>query len=196
MTVACLTKWLAATLSADALITSVSAGAGPLTGFSPQELVGCPVINILEDDSAFTMPRILSEVAENGFWEGELVHRTRSGERLPADGMVSSLTGLGRPGYLLVSNLGGVQADVEGDLSAVEAVATTLRGYAHDLNNPLTVVMGFTQLLMLNEACTGKVKTDLEKVLAGLQQVVELVDDMHRYAYSLYKSPKPPLPIR
>jgi len=193
MTVACLTKWLAATLSPDARITSVSAAAGPLTGFAPKELIGSPVIDILDDDFAFALPGILAEASETGLWEGEVVHRTRNGILRPAAGMISPLSRPERIGYLLVSNLGGEAPppDRRGP-SEVDAVADTLRRYAHDLNNPLTVVMGFTQLMMLNSGCTGKMKDDMEKVFDGLQQIVDLVDDMHQYAYSLYKTPKTP----
>jgi signal transduction histidine kinase len=168
----------------------VSAAVEPLTGFSPQELVGSSAIIILEDSSAFALPRILAEAAENGFWEGDIAHRTRSGERRLADGMVSPLAGPKNAGYLLLSNLNGPQAENETDQSALAAVSMTLRSYAHDLNNPLTVMMGFTQLLLLNDACSGKVRDDLEKVFAGLQQVVRLVGEMHQYAYSICESPQ------
>ena len=191
MTVTCLTRWLVATLSPNAVITSVSMSAEPLTGFSLQELVGSPVINILDDESALALSRILATAKENGFWEGAVVYQTRSGERFSANVMVSLSAGMENSEYLLVSNLNDPQTTDERDLSAVEGIADTLRGYAHDLNNPLTVMMGFTQLLMMNETCTGRLRSDLEKVFAELQRVISLVGEMHQYAYSLYKSPQP-----
>ena len=191
MAIACLTRWLVVTLSPDAVITSASMSAEPLTGFSLQELVGRPVIDILDDESAFALSRILETATENGFWEGTITHRTRNGERLSASSMISSSVGMDNSRYLLVSNLCDSQTADEGSRTAVEGIADMLRGYTHDLNNPLTVMMGFTQLLMLNESCTEKVKGDLEKVFAELQRVIGMVGEMHQYAYSLYKSPQP-----
>lgn len=191
MKVACLTKWLVATLSPDARITSASVSAEPLTGFSLWELVGSPVTNILDDESAFALSRILALAKEDGFWAGTIVHRTRNGELRLANGMVSSSVGLDNSRYLLVSNLNDPPTTDERDQFVVEGIADKLRNYTHDLNNPLTAMMGFTQLLMLNDDCTEKAKDDLEKVFAELQRVIELVGEMHQYAYSLYKSSRP-----
>ena len=38
----------------------------------------------------------------------------------------------------------------ECDSAAVADIAANLREFAHDLNNPLAVIMGFAQLLVLN----------------------------------------------
>jgi len=34
----------------------------------------------------------------------------------------------------------------------------------HDLNNPLAILAGFTQLLMANSDCGGKIRSDVEKL--------------------------------
>jgi signal transduction histidine kinase len=64
-------------------------------------------------------------------------------------------------------------------------VSIRLRAIAHDLNNPLAVVTGFTQLLSLNESCPAAVHEDIEKVYSELMRVIELVEEMHAYAISL-----------
>ena len=76
--VACSSTWLAAILSPETLITSLSSGAEQFTGYSAQELVGRPVTQILDDSSAFEVPRILDAAKEWGHWEGEIVHRVQA----------------------------------------------------------------------------------------------------------------------
>jgi PAS domain S-box-containing protein len=185
----CSTQWLAITLSTNALITSLSPGAEQLIGYSAQELVGKSIVHILEDNFAFEVPQILKTTTEWGFWEGDIVHRMRGGRRLDARGMVSSLAGKehGSDGYILLSSLNQSLVLNDGETSAVTEIADMLRRYAHDLNNPLAVIMGFTQLLALNEDCHGQMRQDLDKLYSELKRVIQIVDRLHGYAHSLYR---------
>jgi PAS domain S-box-containing protein len=188
----CSSRWIAATLSPEALITSLSSGAEQFTGYSAQELVGRPITQILEDQSAFEVPRILDTAKEWGYWEGEITHISRSGKHLDARGMVSLLAG--KPnhpaGYLLISNLSKSLVLDERDSSAIAEVAATLRTFAHDLNNPLAVMMGFTQLLILNQNCQGNIRSDIEKLFSELKRVIQVVERLHGYTLSLYERPQ------
>ncbi len=190
--VACSSTWLAAVLSPETLITSLSSGAEQFTGYSAQELVGRPVTQILDDSSAFEVPRILDAAKEWGHWEGEIVHRARGGRLLEARGTVSLLAGNGNhaAGYLLISNLNRSLVLNECEKSAVVEVAANLRAFAHDLNNPLAVLMGFTQLLILNANCQGKIRNDVEKLYSELKRVIQVVERLHGYALSLYEKPQ------
>jgi PAS domain S-box-containing protein len=188
----CSSRWLAATLSPEALIASLSSSAEQFTGYSAQELVGRPITQILADHSAFEVPHILNMAREWGSWEGEIAHRTRGGKLLEARGAVSLLSGKGNrsTGFLLVSNLDKSLALSESENSAVAEVAANLRAFAHDLNNPLAVIMGFSQLLILNASCQGKVRTDIEKLYSELKRVIQVVERLHGYAISLYEKPQ------
>ena len=188
----CSPRWLAAALSPDALIVSLSASAEQFTGYSAQELVGRPITQILDDHSAFEMQQILNAVKEWGNWEGELIHRTRSGRSLKARSAVTSLAGKGNlpAGFLFMSNLNKAPAMDAGDNAAVADIAANLRVFVHDLNNPLAVIMGFAQLLELNSNCEGKVRADIEKLSKELENVVHIVERLHGYALSLDDTPK------
>jgi len=195
-TLVCSSRWLAAALSPDALIVSLSASAEEFTGYSAQELVGRPITRILADHSAFEMPQILSAVKEWGHWEGEITHRTRSGRSLESRGALTLLAGKGNlpAGFLLISNLNKTPAMKACDNPIVADIAASLREFVHDLNNPLAVVMGFAQLLELNSDCNGKVQADIEKISEELKNVVHIVERLHGYAISLDDKPKTLIP--
>jgi PAS domain S-box-containing protein len=180
-------NWLAATLSSEALITALSSNAEQFTGYSAQELVGRPITQILADRTAFEVPRILDTAKEWGSWQGEVVHRSRGGKHFDARGTISLLAGERNDsaGYLLISNLNRSLVLDESENSAVAEVATTLRTFAHDLNNPLAVMMGFAQLLILNQNCQGNVRKDMEKLYSELKRVIQVVESLHEYARSL-----------
>jgi PAS domain S-box-containing protein len=187
-TFVCSSRWLAVTLSPEALIVSLSSGAEQFTGYSAKELVGRPITQILSDESSFEIPRFLDLAREWGHWEGETIHRTRGGRSLEARSMISLLSGKGdrADGFLFASNLNKSLVLNEGDKSAVLGIASTLRAFAHDLNNPLAVTMGFTQLVMLNAGCQGKIRDDIEKLYSELNRVSQVVERLHGYAISLY----------
>jgi signal transduction histidine kinase len=65
---------------------------------------------------------------------------------------------------------------------------------SHEMNNPLAVSMGFLQLLMLNDQCTGKIRTDLEKVRSEMGRLVLAVERLHHYAHSLQEASADSLP--
>jgi signal transduction histidine kinase len=180
-------RWLAAILSPEALIASLSLGAEQLTGFSAQELAGMPITRILDDSSAFEVPFILRSAKEWGSWGGEIVHRDRGGDLLKAR---STLTMLGsregyQCGYLLISNFDPLSAPSGKEDSIAVDTAAKLRVIAHDLNNPLAVIMGYVQLLILDENCPGKIRVDIEKVYSELQRVIPVVERLRSCAISL-----------
>jgi signal transduction histidine kinase len=64
-------------------------------------------------------------------------------------------------------------------------VGKELRTLVHELNNPLAVMMGFTQLILLNNRCDGKIHADLDKVYSEMKRVARVVEKLHAYALSL-----------
>jgi PAS domain S-box-containing protein len=182
-------RWLAATLSPEGLIASLSFSAEQFTGYSAEDLSGKPITQILADSSAFQVPQILNSAREWGYWEGEIIHRTRSGNSLEARGVLTSLSGKGNllDGFLFVSNLNKAAIENDCEDSAVADIAANLRAFAHDLNNPLAVIIGFAQLLLLDSGCSGRVRADIEKLYSELQNIVQIVERLHGYAISLHE---------
>jgi signal transduction histidine kinase len=179
-------RWLAVTLSPEALIVSLSSGAEQFTGFSSQELAGSPVTRILSDSSAFEAPFVLKSAREWGSWSGEIEHRDRSGNLLKARGSLAMLADREghNSGYLLISNFDSTPEAKQGLASA--DVAAKLRVIAHDLSNPLAVIMGYVQLISLDENCPGKTRADVEKLYSELHRVILAVENLRSYAISLY----------
>jgi len=188
---ACNSRWLAATLSSDAIITSLSYGAEQFTGYAPRELVGRPVTHILADSTAFEVDRILDAANQWGHWEGEILHRTRAGKSLEARCAVSLLSGSGNrsAGFLVFSSLNANSALDRSPNTMTAEIAGKLRGFSHDLNNPLAVMMGFAQLIILNPNCQGAVKKDVEKMYSELKRVIQVVENLHNYAMSMCEKP-------
>ncbi len=183
-------RWLAVTFSYDGLVSSLSPGAEQLIGYCAQDLVGRPITQILADRSVFEVARMMESAKERGSWEGKIIHLNRTGVSFEAAGNLSTLAEPGSPRseFLLVSTLAG-KPDMDGyEQIALREVAGKLRTFAHELNNPLAVMMGFTQLIMLNAQCAGRVRADMEKLFSELKRVIHVVERLHGYALSLQES--------
>ncbi len=185
----CLAETLVINLSTEARITSTSAGFMQFTGYSPEELAGVPVTQILSDDSVFEVPHMLGSARESGCWEGSFVFRCRDGKVFETHGALIRVAGNGdgSQGYLLIANPESSDSEQAGVLSLV---ATAVRKFAHDLNNPLAVMMGFTQLLLINRDCQGKMRKDVERLYSEQKRVMDVVEKLHYYALSLCERPR------
>jgi len=186
-------EWMAVAFSADGLIASLSSKAEQLTGYSAEDLIGRPVTHIMADRSAFDVPCMLDSAKEWGYWDGEVVHRCRSGESFEARASLTPLTGRDDNvwGYLLVSIPEVPTGTTCGEIPLGD-VAAKLRMFSHELNNPLAVMMGFAQLILLNTRCEGQIRTDMEKLFSELKRVVQVVERLHSFAVALQEDHSAP----
>ncbi len=180
-------QFLAVTFSPDALISAVSPGVEHWSGYSARELIGGPATLLFADRSVFELPHILECASAMGVWEGDVVLTNRSGAELHTQGSICTLAESGqfRPGFLLVSTSQATPVLSRDDRTALQEAGARLRTLSHEINNPLAVMMGFVQLILLNPQCAGKVRADTEKLLSETDRVAHVVERLHQYALSL-----------
>ncbi len=188
--------WLAVTLSPETLVTALSPGAESFAEYTGREMVGCPVTQFLADKTVFEMPQILDTVRKKGKWEGEVVYRDRHGRGIRTQGSIILLSDdeSRHSGYLLFSKLTKPENSTDASGSIYADIGSRVRALVHDLNNPLAAVMGSTQLLALNVHCTGKIRSDVEKLYSELEKVAQIVEKLHGYAFSLCERVSNPAP--
>ena len=181
--------WMAVSLTTDGLITSVSSTAEQLTGYAARELVGRPVSVILGDRSVIEISQMMKSALDWGIWEGEISHRDRSGKPLQARATLAQFASSesDSAGFLLLSDL---KPRLASDKAAgpLREVGAHLRQTSHDLNNPLAVMMGFTQLILLDPHCEGNMRADVERLYGEMQRISHMVERLHAYGMSLQET--------
>jgi PAS domain S-box-containing protein len=182
------TAWIAVTLANDGIITSISETGEQLTGYESREIIGLPVTRILADRSVFEVSGMMEAARQRGSWSGNIAHRDREGASRSGTCTLLAFSGSGsqRTGFLMFSSLDGSSAS---DCADAAAIGTRLRSFAHEMNNPLAVVMGMAQLMLLNPQMQGRIRSDMEKLYAELQRVIHVTEKLHSYAISLQQEP-------
>ena len=152
-------------------------------------LLGRPVTEILAERSVFDAPRMIAAARERGMWEGEIYCRDAHGTPQRGHGLLVPLQGGDPEGgfLLLVREALPEAAPAEGSL--LEA-ASRLRALAHRMNNPLAVMMGFAQLLLMEMPEADPDREHVARMYAEMKRLAEAVEALHDYALSLEPVPE------
>ncbi len=160
-----------------------------LTGYSPEELLGHSAYErLIHPDDVGEFRSVLRQMTQEGREEYVLRHRAlrRDGSTLHME--VSVRPRRDRAGGLI--KYGGVARDASEQMrlqtqliqsAKLSAIGQMISGVAHELNNPLTTVMGYTQLLL---ACDldDDVKADLERIYADALRAQRIVQNLLTFA--------------
>lgn len=182
----------------DGRITFVNRAAQEVWGYPPEELLGRPWELLIAPDQHESFKEVVAATLQGG-WRGEVRGVRRSGETFPAL-LTTSLVcdEEGRPKAFI-----GVSRDVtkERELQQqllqsdkLAAIGQLISGVAHELNNPLTVVMGFSQLLLRDETVPLSVRADVEKIYKEADRARRIVQNLLTFARS-HKPQRSPISI-
>ncbi len=167
----------------DGIITSWNAGAERLYGYSAREVVGRSISIIIPPERQNELPAILDQLRYGGRVDGyETVRIRRDGARIDVSVTVSPI----RDPDGRVVEASSIARDIserkEAEVSRRErdilrSVASLAAAAAHEINNPLTVLMGHVQL------CPGEVGAACgqrsDEMLVAVSRIRDIVARMN-----------------
>ncbi len=135
--------------------TFVNPGYCEMLGYSQEELLGMNVKDILDEENRLLLLTEAKKRAKGQFSQYELTYITKSGKKLPTLLSASPImeNGVYKGSRAVITDLTALKGMEAKLLQAqkMEAVGILAGGVAHDFNNILQAIFGYTQILMLNK---------------------------------------------
>jgi two-component system, cell cycle sensor histidine kinase and response regulator CckA len=163
----------------DGEITDANTSFLEIFGYTREETIGMDVVELYADPA--DRSKFQEEIEEKGFVKDyEVKWRKKDGTEV--DGLVTSSVYLWQDGS--IAGYRGIARDVtirkrlERQLlqaQKMESIGTLAGGIAHDFNNILTVVLGFSELLLIGKDDRDPAYADLQKINQAARNGAELV---------------------
>ncbi|MCX6354657.1 MAG: PAS domain S-box protein [Candidatus Aureabacteria bacterium] len=154
----------------QSVITYVNPAAVKMLGYREEEMLGRPARQFFEGipGNPPDIAAIIRRESKNGYWESEIFNRRKSGEVFPIylrQSMIRNERGE-LIGYAGISEDISVRKRMEEELIQKEklsALGELVASIAHELNNPLTGVLGYAEIMQQYE-CPKGLKQDLHRL--------------------------------
>lgn len=179
-------------------LLSVNRAAADRLGYAPEDMVGRSLAEFLAPSVRPMFGQYLDRIAHQPSDEGLMLVVSRAGEeRIWTYSNVRGQDGSGRA-YVL-----GHAQDItdlkRSDARAVEAealrsVAQLALATAHEINNPLTVIIGSLQLLLVRGQVSEETAHSLERVIRAAEQIRDTVRNLSRITRLELSRQAPSLP--
>ncbi|MBK7708815.1 MAG: PAS domain S-box protein [Acidobacteria bacterium] len=179
----------------DEGIVSWNANAEKLYGYTAAEAIGREVRELLKTEYPTSFRQFVADLGRNGFWEGELIQTTRTGENV----IVESRQHVMRhdESRLTVIETSRDVTDrrrLESKLSRsakLALVGELAAGLAHEIKNPLAGIKGVVDILLERRRA---VKSDESEILESVRSEIDRID---RTVRMLLRNSRPkPVEIR
>jgi PAS domain S-box-containing protein len=157
-----------------------------LTGYSQAKLVGIdPLDIVLPQDRDMVKKNAVNMLKGQHSSVYEFRYVTKSGQVRWATESVVSIVYQGKQAALgsFIDTTESKKMEEQWLMtSKLASIGELAAGVAHEINNPLTGVMGYAQLLMDKQAVSQDVKDDLQKIYEESQRAVKIVQNLLRFA--------------
>ena len=173
-------------LGADARVQYANTAAVREYGYESAEIAGMSVEDLVVASSELSRRETIPEGQERGLWTGEHVHRRKDGTEFPAAVTLSHIRDSADSIVGLVIGIRNLteERQIAEHLRRAEklaAVGELVAGVAHELNNPLTGISTFAQLL-LEENLQGEQAESVQLIKREADRAIGVIRDLLLFA--------------
>jgi PAS domain S-box-containing protein len=174
--------------NAEARILAVNQLAVARFGYTQAELISM-TINLVDSPSEGQhAPECIAQLMEEGCLTFETVHQRKDGSLIPTEVSARKIIWQGQPAMLSIcrditdrKRAEGERRELEGRLNRaekMEALGMLAGGVAHDLNNAMGILVGYSELLLDDIDKSSPLRTHVEYIKQGGERAAAIVQDL------------------
>jgi two-component system, cell cycle sensor histidine kinase and response regulator CckA len=167
------------------------------TGYAVEEVLGRnpSILKSGKHDESF-YKKMWDTITGGLTWNGHLINRKKDGSLFEEEATISPV----RDAFGNIINYVAVKRDVTHEQALqrellqaqkMEAIGTLAGGVAHDFNNLLQVVLGYSELLLIERDTPNRMRGDLEKINVAARNGAELVQRLLTFSRRTQIEPRP-----
>ncbi|MBI2841086.1 MAG: PAS domain S-box protein [Acidobacteria bacterium] len=149
-------------------------------GYSREELLGMTITDLLPDEERERVggtPEQGGNAVSAGLWR----HRAKDGQRIDVEILSHPIEFAGRPGCLLVAADITERKRLEEQLrqaQKMEAVGRLAGGVAHDFNNIITAILGYSEILLAEIPQPDPLRSKVQVIRDGATRAAALTNQL------------------
>jgi PAS domain S-box-containing protein len=179
----------------DGTIQYVNPAFETVTGYSRTEVLGQNprILNSGEQDEAFYQ-QLWKEITSGRIWQGRMVNKRKDGKKFTEEATISPvIDGAGN-----IINYVAVKRDITEQLALsaqyqqaqkMDSIGRLAGGVAHDYNNMISIILGYTQLIMGKTDSKDPLYADLSEIYQAAQRSTEITRKLLAFARKQTISP-------
>jgi two-component system cell cycle sensor histidine kinase/response regulator CckA len=183
--------------SLDGTITSWNKGAEHVYGYKDTEAVGKHISILASPDRQNELSTLLARLRRGEHVQHhETVRRKKDGREIDISLAISPIKSAegGIIGASTIARDITEQKSIQRQLlqaQKMESIGTLAGGIAHDFNNLLTVILGFSELLLIGKDERDPARADLQKINEAARNGAELVHRILAFSRKTQINPRP-----
>ena len=170
----------------NSIITSWNKGAETIFGYKSEEIIGKSCQILIPEDLQIQRNELLSEALRKGILEEINTERiTRSGRRVHVQITYTVIKDEKGKNIGLAHIIRNIEKEIELQRQLIQSeklstMGQLVSGVAHELNNPLTGIIGFSELLMLE--ADNHIYKDLKRIQEEAARARRIVQNLLSFA--------------
>lgn len=164
-------------VSPEAKILDVNRAVSTILGYSRDELLSMKVSDLEQDFSQALWWSNWEQLTQMGSLQFEKVHRTKSGQEIPVEITANYVTYNGTECICAIVRDISERKRMEEQLrqsQKMEAIGLLAGGVAHDFNNILTVIVGYGNMLTMDDDLGDLHRGKVEQIIAAADRAAQL----------------------
>lgn len=186
-------------MDSNGIILEVNKATLNLLGYKKEEIIGKPVEMLFTEDKKGMLEKVRNKVINEGsITNFELTYKTKAGDMIPVNFSINVVYEPGGVGKDIIGII-GIAKDMR-DVKSMQlqlfqaekmaAIGKLIAGIAHEINNPMTVILGYVQNILKNVKEESELYKSIKIVEESAVRIRSIINELLVFSRSSNLQPE------